>query len=101
MNERDIIRNLIDIGKGKAKDLLIEKLRSMKFNDEIRNEDQPSQEEADQLSEKEIKRITKLIEDGFISKAGLMVEKETTGVAQVTKEIIQQLKILNPDKNIK
>ena len=98
-SRKQMIQNIIKLGNGMAKEMLQERISGMKFNEAVEattQEEIRDDEEELFLSEKEIARAIKLMERGQMSKAAVIVEKQTRGVASISAEVITKLKELNP-----
>jgi len=92
----NVAKNIKELGEGKGKDMLVERLQTVKLKEQTADFRDEEEDEPDFMSDKDIIRATQLVENGMLSKAATVIEKATKGVAQLTPEVIQHMREMNP-----
>ena len=99
-HDKQIKSNIKQLGEGKGREILLKRLQNIHISPILDTVDEQNADEdediADFLSDAEIKRATELIEKGALSKAANIIEKATKGVASLSKQVVDTLRILNP-----
>jgi len=94
--EKELMNNIRMLENGNGKEMAMERINNVQTKNRVVEKRIEQDEMKDKVAERKRTRIVQLVEQGKISKAAQLIEHESEGVAEITEEVMQQLRVLNP-----